>query len=75
MDTNRGELGYLLFKQILGTHIVVSAKAQNLAPLQTFNSPSEDIGSLLRNKQLLVQNSLWIPEWTASSDAEPLLIG
>lgn len=44
---------------------VAAATPPNLAALQMFNSPSEDIVVLLRNKQLLGQNSLWIPGWTA----------
>lgn len=62
---------YLLFKQIAGPVWPRLQRPLNLAPLQMFKSPSEGIGVLLRNKQLLGQNSLWIPGWTASSDAEP----
>lgn len=61
--------GYLLFKQIEGP---LWQRTLNLAPLQMFKSPSEGIGVLLRNEQLLGQNSLWIPGWTANSDVEPL---
>lgn len=63
---------YLLFKQIAGPVWPRMQRPLNFAPLQMFKSPSEGIGVLLRNKQLLGQNSLWIPGWTASGDAEPL---
>lgn len=62
---------YLLFKQIAGPVWPRLQRPLNFAPLQMFKSPSEGIGVLLRNKQLLGQNSLWIPGWTASGDAEP----
>lgn len=57
---------YLLFKQIAGSVWPRLQRPLNFAPLQMFKSPREGIGVLLRNKQLLGQNSLWIPGWTAS---------
>lgn len=50
---------YLLFKQIAGPVWPRLQRPLNFAPLQMLKSPSEGIGVLLRNKQLLGQNSLW----------------
>lgn len=61
---------YLLFKQIVSPMWPLLQRPLNLDPLQMFKSPREGIEVLLRNKQLLGQNSLWIPGWTASSVAE-----
>lgn len=66
---------YLLFKQIAGPVWPRLQRPLNFARLQMFKSPSEGTGVLQRNKELLGQNSLWIPGWipwwTASSEAEP----
>lgn len=61
---------YLLFKQIAGLVWPRLQRPLNFAPLQLFKSPSENIGVLLRNKQLLGQNSLWIAGWATNGDAE-----
>lgn len=64
---------YLLFKQIAGPVWPRLLRPLNFAPLQMFKSPTEGIAVLLRNKQLLGQNSPWIPGWTANGHAEPWL--
>lgn len=63
---------YLLFKQIAGPVWPWLQSPLNFAPLQLFKSPCEGVGVLLRNKQLLGQNSLWIPGWAAIGNAEPI---
>lgn len=49
---------YLLFKQIAGPVWPQLQRPLNPAPPQLFKSPSEGTGVLLRNKELLGQNSL-----------------
>lgn len=64
---------YLLFKQIAGPVWPRLQSPLNFAPLQLFKSPCEGVGVLLRNKQLLGQNSPRIPGWASPGNADWLV--
>lgn len=62
---------YLLFKQIAGLCGRGWKGPWTSLHFWCLKVPARALAVLLRNNELSGQNSLWIPGWTASGDAEP----